>query len=67
MAGFVMVHCLTDIFGHSAAGGWFDALRMLIVDQRAFWILLLLVLICEGAGPFSEDRLLGGIKGHVPA
>ena len=36
MAGFVMVHCLTDIFGHSAAGGWFDALRMLIVDQRAF-------------------------------
>ena len=47
MAGFVMVHCLTDIFGHSAAGGWFDrAPDALIVDQWAFWMLLLLVLIC---------------------
>ena len=47
MAGFVMVHCLTEIFGHSAAGGWFDrAPDALIVDQRAFWMLLLLVLIC---------------------
>lgn len=61
MAGFVVVQSLTDIFGHGvAAGAWFDrASDGLILDQRAFWMLLLAALILKGAGPFSADRLLG--------
>lgn len=60
MAGFVMVQSLTDILGHGApAGAWFDrAPDALILDQRAFWLMLFLVLILKGAGPFSADRLL---------
>jgi putative oxidoreductase len=61
MAGFVVVQSLTDIYGHGAeAGAWFDrASDALILDQRAFWVLLLAVLILKGAGPLSADRLLG--------
>jgi putative oxidoreductase len=60
MAGFVLVQSLTDIWGHgAAAGAWFDrASDALILDQRAFWMLLFLVLILKGAGPISADRLL---------
>ena len=62
MAGFVLVQSLTDIFGHGAgAGAWFDtASDALILDQRAFWMLLFLVLIVKGAGPLSADRQLAG-------
>ena len=61
MVGFVVVQSLTDIFGHSAAAGaWFDrASDALILDQRALWLLLLIVLISKGAGPISADRFLG--------
>lgn len=61
MAGFILVQSLTDIFGHgAAAGAWFDrASDALILDQRAFWALLLAVLVLKGAGPFSADRFLG--------
>lgn len=61
MAGFVVVQSLTDIYGHgAAAGAWFDrASDALILDQRAFWILLLSVLILKGPGPISADRVLG--------
>lgn len=61
MAGFVVVQSLTDILGHgAAAGAWFDrASDALILDQRAFWMLLFLVLIVKGAGPLSADRMLG--------
>jgi putative oxidoreductase len=60
MAGFVLVQSLTDIFGHGAeSGAWFDrASDALILDQRAFWMLLFLVLIVKGAGPLSADRML---------
>lgn len=60
MAGFVTVQSLTDILGHGAAPGlWFDrASDALILDQRAFWMLLFLVLILKGAGPISADHLL---------
>jgi putative oxidoreductase len=62
MVGFVVVQSLTDIHGHGAgAGAWFDrASDALILDQRAFWVLLLLVLVLKGAGPVSADRLLAG-------
>jgi putative oxidoreductase len=60
MVGFVVVQSLTDVIGHGAAtGAWFDrASDALILDQRAFWLLLFLVLILKGAGPVSADRLL---------
>jgi putative oxidoreductase len=61
MVGFVLVQSLTDVYGHGAgAGAWFDrASDALILDQRAFWVLLLAVLILKGPGPFSADRVLG--------
>lgn len=63
MIGFVTVQTLTDIFGHmvgpEATGAWFDRIPdAAILDQRALWLMLLLTLICKGAGPFSLDRLL---------
>ena len=61
MAGFVVVQSLTDIYGHGAASGaLFDRVSdSLILDQRAFWMLMLAVLVLKGAGPLSADRLLG--------
>lgn len=69
MAGFVVVQSLTDIMGHgAAAGAWFDrASDALIADQRAFWMLLFLVLIVKGAGPLSADRLLAGAAPRLAA
>jgi putative oxidoreductase len=67
MVGFVLVQSLTDILGHGAGpetvGAWFDpAADALILDQRAFWLLLFLVLILKGGGPISADRFLAGVK-----
>ena len=58
---FVIVQSVTDIFGHGAdaetIGYWFDRIPdAQIMDQRALWILLLLVLVIKGPGPFSFDR-----------
>jgi putative oxidoreductase len=63
MIGFTIVQSLTDIIGHKAGpdtiGAWFDrASESLILDQRAFWVLLLLVLVLKGAGAISVDRLV---------
>lgn len=63
MIGFVVVQSWVDIFGHGLAaadiGSWFDRFSSgLIVDQRAFWIFLLLYLVLRGAGPLSVDRVL---------
>ena len=64
MIGFVVMQSLTDIYGHlvdaATIGTWFDrASDALIVDQRAFWVVILLVLVLKGAGPLSLDALLG--------
>ncbi|MDV7145367.1 DoxX family protein [Tropicimonas sp. TH_r6] len=64
MIGFVVVQSLTDIHGHHAdaatIGAWFDrASDSLIMDQRAFWVFVLITLVLRGAGPLSVDRLLG--------
>lgn len=63
MIGFVVVQSLTDLYGHGGIehaetlGAWFDRLPdSVILDQRAFWVFLLLVLVVKGAGPLSLDR-----------
>ena len=73
MIGFVIVQSLTDIYGHNAdattIGAWFDrASGSLIMDQRALWLFVLVILVLRGAGPFSLDRLWGiGRKRPEPA
>ncbi|MEC8293154.1 MAG: DoxX family protein [Pseudomonadota bacterium] len=65
MIGFVAVQSLTDLYGHGGIqhietlGAWFDRLPDgVILDQRGFWMLLLLTLFIKGAGPLSLDRIL---------
>ncbi|MBT0956070.1 DoxX family protein [Alphaproteobacteria bacterium KMM 3653] len=64
MIGFVFVQSIVDITGHGldekSIGAWFDGPSdALIMDQRAFWVLLLLILVVRGAGPLSIDGVLG--------
>lgn len=65
MIGFVVVQSLTDLFGHGGIahaetlGAWFDRIPdSVILDQRLFWIAILLTLVLKGAGALSVDRLL---------
>lgn len=63
MIGFVFVQSWVDIHGHGLGaediGAWFDGnASALILDQRAFWVLALLILVLRGAGPISLDRLV---------
>lgn len=65
MIGFIAVQSLTDLNGHGkwddalVLGAWFDAPSgSLIMDQRALWVFLLLLLVIKGAGPLSFDRAL---------
>ncbi|WP_282127298.1 DoxX family protein [Roseobacter litoralis] len=65
MIGFVIVQSLTDLIGHGGLehaetfGAWFDRFPdSIIMDQRAFWIFVLLVLVVKGAGPLSLDRAI---------
>jgi len=65
MSGFIAVQTVTHLVGHgvwseaATVGAWFDkAPNSLIMDQRALWIFLLIVLVIKGAGPLSLDRVL---------
>jgi putative oxidoreductase len=65
MIGFIAVQSLTEIYGHLAGtetiGAWFDpASDALILDQRALWVVLFVVLVVKGAGPLALDRLFSG-------
>mgnify|MGYP002635874144 CR=1 FL=1 len=69
MIGFIVVQSLTDLFGHGGIahegtlGAWFDrASDALILDQRAFWVLALLILVFKGAGALSLDRVFRGAR-----
>ena len=69
MIGFVAVQSLTDLYGHggieheATLGAWFDNLSNgAILDQRLFWVTILLVLVFKGAGPLSVDRILGAFR-----
>ncbi len=61
MLAFLAVMTIVDITGHGVAtGAWFDGdPQGLIADQRLYWVLSLLVLLCHGAGKVSLDNLLG--------
>lgn len=72
MIGFVVAQTWVDIVGHGVGaaeiGAWFDAgSGSLILDQRAFWIFLLLFLVLRGAGPLSADALLAARSDHRSA
>lgn len=63
MIGFVAVQSLTDLYGHGAwddakvLGAWFDGMPDgIILDQRMFWTLALLVIVFKGGGWLSVDR-----------
>lgn len=65
MIGFIVVQSLTDLIGHGGLehketfGAWFDRFPdSAILDQRSFWVFLLLVLVIKGAGPLSLDNAL---------
>lgn len=64
MIGFLVVQSLTDLYGHggiddpAVLGAWFDRVPdSVIFDQRALWVLLLLILVVKGAGKLSIDGL----------
>lgn len=62
MIGFIVIQSLTDVYGHGTTdvatlGRWFDRMPDgVILDQRAFWVLLLLILVIKGGGWLSLDR-----------
>lgn len=62
MIVFITVQTMTDLYGHErmadpkTLGAWFDRFPdSVIMDQRALWIMLLLILVFKGAGPLSLD------------
>ncbi len=60
MIGFIVVMSIVDVLGHGAGavtiGAWFDNVPdAKILDQRALWIVLLLIPLTRGAGPLSVD------------
>ncbi|SLN51054.1 DoxX [Roseivivax jejudonensis] len=65
MIGFIVVQSLTDLYGHGGIehaetlGAWFDRIPdAAILDQRALWVFLLLVLVVKGGGLLSADALI---------
>ena len=74
MIGFVSVQTLTDLYGHGGLahegtlGAWFDRMPdAIVLDQRAFWIFVLLFLVFRGGGPLSVDRILRSATWARPA
>ena len=56
MIGVVLVQTVVDVTGHGAKlGGYFDK-SIALLDERTFWVFLLIVLVFKGAGPLSLDR-----------
>lgn len=66
MIGFIFVQSYVDVMFHNldeaSIGSWFDRLSdAVIIDQRALWVFLLLILVLKGAGKISLDAVLGKI------
>ncbi|MCR8547221.1 DoxX family membrane protein [Salipiger sp. P9] len=73
MIGFVALQSLTDLYGHGGIahaetlGAWFDrAPDAAILDQRLFWMLILLTLVLKGGGWLSLDQVLTRRLTHRP-
>lgn len=67
MIGFIGVQSLTDVIGHRAGpetiGRWFDRVAdSALLDQRALWVMLLVVIVMQGAGALSVDRWLARLR-----
>lgn len=63
MIGFIVVQSAVDILFHgvdaATIGSWFDRVPgAAILDQRALWVFVLVVLVVKGAGTLSLDALL---------
>ncbi len=64
MIGFIAVQTWVDLYGHGGIengtlGAWFDRMPdSIVLDQRAFWMFILLYLVFRGGGPLSVDRIL---------
>jgi len=63
MVGFLAVMTVVDLYGHggisdpAVLGAWFDTdTSGIVLDQRIYWVFLLLYLFFRGAGPLSIDR-----------
>lgn len=73
MIGFIVVQSYVDIAFHgvdaATIGSWFDRLpSAAILDQRAFWVFVLIYLVVRGAGALSLDAVLGkAALGRRPA
>ena len=73
MIGFIVVQSYVDIAFHgvdaATIGSWFDRLpSAAILDQRAFWVFVLIYLVVRGAGALSLDAVLGkAALGRQPA
>lgn len=66
MICFVAVQSLTDLYGNggishpATLGVWFDKVPGgVILDQQAFWVPSLLVLVVKRLGAISLDHVLG--------
>jgi len=65
MIGFISLQSWVDLYGHGGigqpeiVGAWFDRVpNGMVLDQRAFWVFLLIILVFRGGGPLSADRAL---------
>ncbi|WP_171205525.1 DoxX family protein [Ruegeria sp. HKCCA0235A] len=62
MIGFVWVQTLVDITGHGAKLGSFFTSTVnnadVLLGDRTMWTFLFLVIVINGAGPISLDRIL---------
>ena len=65
MVGFIVVQSLTDLYGHGGIahdgtlGAWFDRFPdAIILDQRSFWVFVLLYLVFKGGGVLSVDGMI---------
>jgi putative oxidoreductase len=72
MIAFIAVQSFVDVAFHHAdaatIGALFDRLPgAVILDRRALWIFLLVVLVVKGAGALSLDRVFGRLLLGTPA
>ena len=58
MIAFVWVQTIVDVTGHGAALGSYLTAAPNVLDQRTLWTFVLLVIVINGAGPLSVDRIL---------